>query len=838
MIVRVLRFAVLSFVLLAIVTAFSPALQAQEADLLVEKSGPAEALADTDVVYTVTVTNLGPDDAPDVTLNDNIPAGMTFVSESQSGGPTFSCSTPAVGANGTITCTNALMAAGSATTFTFTVHIDAGTPDGTQFVNIATVSSPIDPNSENDSATVVTTTPPPPQGDVFVIKDGPGAAAADTDVSYTITLGNAGPDAAENVSLSDTLPGTMEFVSVTQNSGPTLTCTSPATGSSGGTVSCTAATFPSGATATFTLVGHIPAGTPSGESFSNTATVESSNDPEGSNNSSTTTLVVSSVDVGVDKNGAATANAGSNISYTLTVTNAGPDTATNVSLLDTLPANTTFVSFTADSGAALAATCGTPIVGFPGTVSCVFPALASGATGQFTLTIHIGNTTSITNTATVSTDAFDTNPANDSDSVTTTVTPSADLAVTKSGPSAVVAGENATYTIDVTNAGPSTATTVSLSDTLPAGTTFVSLVSPAGWSCTTPAVGSAGTVTCTTAAFAPGATASFTLTVNVAASVAPAGTIANTATVTSATGDPNSGNNSATSGAATVSASADLNVTKSGPAAVSPGTDITYTITVTNAGPSDAANVSLSDPLPANTTFVSSTQTTGPTFGCTTPAVGGTGTVTCTIATLNAGATATFSLVLHVDPATPVGSTISNTATVSSTTPDPTAPNGSSTSNAAVAPGVTDVRIEKTANQPQLATGSNATYTITVTNDGPAIAIDTIVTDTLPAGTTYQSATPSQGTCSGTTTVTCSLGNLNAGASATITLVVTLPSTAGPVENTATVTSSNVDSNPANNTSSTTIAVSAAQPIPTLSEWMLLLMAMALGVVAVGARLR
>ena len=58
-------------------------------------------------------------------------------------------------------------------------------------------------------------------------------------------------------------------------------------------------------------------------------------------------------------------------------------------------------------------------------------------------------------------------------------------------PNPVVAGQNLTYTITVTNNGPDAADAVSLSDTLPAGTTFVSLASPGGWSCTTPAVGAA-----------------------------------------------------------------------------------------------------------------------------------------------------------------------------------------------------------------------------------------------------------------------------------------------------------------------------------------------------------
>ncbi len=63
------------------------------------------------------------------------------------------------------------------------------------------------------------------------------------------------------------------------------------------------------------------------------------------------------------------------------------------------------------------------------------------------------------------------------------------------------------------------------------------------------------------------------------------------------------------------------------------GTTVAYTITVANAGPSDAQTVALSDLVPANTTFVSDTQTSGPAFTLTGPSAGGTGTISGTIAT-------------------------------------------------------------------------------------------------------------------------------------------------------------------------------------------------------------
>jgi uncharacterized repeat protein (TIGR01451 family) len=125
--------------------------------------------------------------------------------------------------------------------------------------------------------------------------------------------------------------------------------------------------------------------------------------------------------------------------------------------------------------------------------------------------------------------------------------------------------------------------------------------------------------------------------------------------------------------------SADLSVTKTGPAEQGAGLDISYTITVTNPGPSEAVNVGLSDTVPANTTFRSFTQITGPTFTCTTPTVGGTGAVSCTIASLAASTTATFTLVVNVNSTVVEGTTITNTVSVSSTTSDPNPANNSST---------------------------------------------------------------------------------------------------------------------------------------------------------------
>jgi len=659
----VLRTFIRGFVVAAIVcAAFASVARAQSADLGVTKSGPAVADADTDVPYSITVTNLGPDNSLSVSLNDNIPAGMTFVSEMQNSGPPFSCVNPLPGSGGTVSCTIALMISGSSATFTFVFHIAPMTPAGTTFTNIATVTAEtLDPNDENNSGVAGTSTPFPPQADLGVTKTGPLSAAPNTDVTFSISLSNGSPNAGANVTLHDLLPGTMTFVSFTQTSGPMMNCVKPMVGA-GGAIDCTAAVFTANSTATFVLIGHVPSGEPSGTVFPNTATVSASNDPNPENDSSTASVTVSSVDVSIVKSGPVTVTAGNSMGYTITVANAGPDAASNVVWSDPLPPGTTFVSLVQNSGPV--ATCGSPTPGTSGTVSCGIVMLASGTSAQFTLTVLVGNAVSITDTASVTTDSFDTNTANNSSSVTTTVTPVADLAVTKTDtPDPVLAGSNITYTITLTNNGPSDSSGLLLTDAIPANTTFVSFTAPAGWATTAPPVGASGTVTATRPSLIVGASSTFTLVVNVNLATAAGTTITNTASATSGTSDPNASNNSANATTLVAAAIADLSIKKTASPvapAYAANTAITYTMTVTNGGPSTASAVTVTDTIPPNMTFVSSMSSQGT---CT-----GTGPVTCALGTMTSGATATVTVVARTTAQTGFAT---NVATVSSTTIDP-----------------------------------------------------------------------------------------------------------------------------------------------------------------------
>ena len=515
---------------------------AQQADITVAKTGPDTAAPGANVVWTITALNTGPDAATLVQFDDTLPLDMTFVSLAQTTGPTMSCGTPAVGSGGAIQCTLDTMDAGATVTFVLTGNLPPAAASGAFYTNVATFTSFEDVTDENNGgATAVLVTGGLTPADLSVQKSAAGAAGADTDITYTITLLNAGPGSAANVVLTDTLPGTLTFVSFAQNTGPTMSCSTPAVGA-GGTVTCTLASMPPGS-ASFTLVVHVPAATPAGTTFDNVATATSDNDPAEENGQGATTTAISSTDLSVTKTGPASANAGSDVAYSIIVSNAGPDTAINAVLSDVLPAPTTFVSIVRDSGPA--ATCATPPVGAGGTVSCTFASLGSGATTQFTVTVNTRNALTIANTATIAADTFDPNGEDNHSTANTSVVQSADVSIGKVANAPLASGA-ASYTITLANAGPSDAVNAAFNDPLPAGARYASLAQLTGPSatCTTPAVGANGVVSCTVASLAAGASAIFRLDVTFGREV-DGQLVVNLVTATSATADPNSGNQTA-----------------------------------------------------------------------------------------------------------------------------------------------------------------------------------------------------------------------------------------------------------------------------------------------------
>jgi uncharacterized repeat protein (TIGR01451 family) len=258
----------------------------------------------------------------------------------------------------------------------------------------------------------------------------------------------------------------------------------------------------------------------------------------------------------------------------------------------------------------------------------------------------------------------------------------ADLAVTKTdSPDPVVVGNNITYTITVTNNGPSDAQSLSLSDAVPANTTLVSVTTPAGWARTdaVPA-GGTGTLSFTTPTLLASGSSVFTVVVNVNAGTANGTTISNTATASSATADPISGNNSATANTL-VQALADLAISKSrspNTASIDAGNNVMYTIQVINNGPAPASSVTFSDSVPAGLEVVSQTNPAG--WSCNTLPVGSNGTITCTKGTMVNGETATLTVVAKVSCSDANGSTIMNSSSISAASPPDGTPGNNSSS--------------------------------------------------------------------------------------------------------------------------------------------------------------
>jgi uncharacterized repeat protein (TIGR01451 family) len=250
---------------------------------------------------------------------------------------------------------------------------------------------------------------------------------------------------------------------------------------------------------------------------------------------------------------------------------------------------------------------------------------------------------------------------------------SADLSITKTdGVTSATAGGSVTYTITAANAGPTGASPASVVDTFPAACASVSYTSVAAGGATGNTAGpAAGNINDLALNLPAGGSVTYTATCTLSGSAT--GTLDNTATISSATPDPNAANNTATD-SDTIAASANLSLTKAlnGSGNVTVGTNVTYTLTVTNNGPSTATGVVVTDTLPAGLTYVS--NTCGATFASPT--------LTWNVGTLALNATATCNLTATVNQPGP----IVNSASVASNQSDPVPGNNVGTATVVGAP--------------------------------------------------------------------------------------------------------------------------------------------------------
>lgn len=764
------------------------------------------------LTYTVTVTNNSGNDAPGVVVETviTIPSDVTIDSNTPSQGtvddtnaPTFEWAVGTIPAFGSVT-------------LDFTLTVGAAALDGTQVTTSAAVTSVTanDTDATNDADSETTTISSAVQGvDLAIDKiesaDPVQAGSGPSNLAYIVTLVNNGDTEATNVEVSEalTLPPGATLVSANSTSG-TVSGLAP-------NLTWSLDSLQPEESQSLTIVITVGAGAADGSTIVNNASVVSDQvdaDPSDNTVTETTSIVnqtTPTIDLSLTKTDSAdpvVAGAGpGNLVYTLTVTNAGPDTATNVTVTDTLtlPAG---VDPPLDS--AVNASQGVITLGFGGrSFSWDVGTLASGETANVTVTLTVDSNAAagaaaIRNEAQVFADQADSDNSNNTVVESTDVAREVDIALTKAeSADPVVAGSgtgNLTHILTVANNGPSDATNVVIEDvlTLPAGVTLESA---------TPSAGMFVGTTFTLPSLAAGATETLTVVLTVGDTASDGDLIVNTATLASVDEtDTNSANDAASERTSISVEQVDLAVSKSDSAdpvqAGSGSSNLVYFIQVTNNSATDATGVVVEEQLtlPSGVTVVATNPSQGGVSG-TSP------TFTWTVGDISAGATETLTVVLTVDASTAGGTdVISNTATVTAVDQIDTDASNDAASESTSVTGVSadpvDLAITKFESSDPVVAGSgpaNLVYVVTVTNESSNPASGVVVEEDLdlPSGVSLLSINSTQGIIAEVVagdTFDWNVGSLPGGASAALTIVLTVDETAAPgtdvVGDTATIT--------------------------------------------------
>ncbi|MCB9040207.1 MAG: DUF11 domain-containing protein [Lewinellaceae bacterium] len=750
----------------------------ESADLeLVKTVSNTTPLVGEVVTFTITVTNQGPDNATGVAVQDAVPNGYTNITNINGFG-TLS--------GNTITWSGLNIPAGGSASLTFNATV--GAPGaGVSYVNVAqvTASDQFDPDStpnnddgdqsedDEDSATVT-----PESADLELVKTVSNTTPLVGEVvTFTITVTNQGPDNATNVAVQDAVPN--GYTNITNINGfGTL---------SGNTITWSGLNIPAGGSASLTF--NATVGAPgAGVSYVNVAQVTASDqfDPDSTPNNDdgdqseddedSATVTPESADLElvktVDNN---TPNVGDVVTFTITVTNQGPDNATNVAVEDYLPNG--YSSITNISG-------GGALNGSTITWSGLNIAAGSNVTLTFQATVETsGNYVNVAQVT--ASDQFDpdSTPNNDDgdqsedDEDNETVTPNAisdlELAKTVSNSTPNV-GDVVTFTITVSNQGPSIATGVAVEDYVPNGYSGITGISNGGvfaggtitWSNLTVAAGSSIPLTFQATVEAPGAGVSF---VNVA-QVTASDQDDPDSTPNNDDGDQSEDDEDSTT---TSPQQADLSLAKTvSNSTPNVGDVVTFTITVTNQGPGSATGVAVEDYVPNGYSGITAISNGGTFAG---------GTVTWSGLTIAGGSSIPLTFQATVE-APGAGVSFVNVAQVTASDqddPDSTPNNDDGDQSeddedsTTTSPQQADLSLAKTVSNSTPNVGDVVTFTITVTNQGPGSATGVAVEDYVPNGYSGITAISNGGTFAGGT-VTWSNLTVAAGSSIPLTFQATV----------------------------------------------------------------
>lgn len=688
-----------------------------DADLVIVKAGPAVIAAGEVIHYELTVTNNGPADVTGAMITDTIPSQITNVqwTATTEGGATVSAGN---GTGSIIGLTGNIPSGTGKVVIRVTGMVDQSYIG--ILVNTAKAEPPPGVTDPRPVYSSVNTTVTRAQG-LSIFKSGATALDAGQPLAYIVLVRNAGPSAANNVMITDSVPFPLSGVEWAASGIRGAVINSGGSGT-GNKVKINA-NLPAGSYVAVAITGNTnPAY--SGTIFNY---ARAGNNDQQVISDTVPTVIRNAPSLRIHKDGPVRAVAGGNVAYTVTVVNNGPSAATGIRIQDTVPAGLTNVRWTATSfGAAVIA--GNGSIEQTGDVALT-GSLPPGDTNriviQITGTVDAAATADIVNVATAASGNISV-----SDSVTTQLLRQVALRLVKTAPDTVYAGNNISYSFNVYNDGPSTALNTIVSDTIAASLTDVTWTATAAGNAAISGgniSNGAGNIIRFTGTIPAGD--SNRIVVRVTGKTAPAfsGPVLNTAYAMADGGFNNHSNTVTTQ----VVKAYDISLLKTGPDTAQAGTQLQYQLNVVNNGPSDATGVTIADVLPSSLQQAVWTATAS--GGASVQGgniTNGTGNVNF-VGNLPAGA-ANF-ITVTIRAAVPSGyvGRLANTATY--TIPDSGQVNSNTVLTDVVA--VPNIRIVKSGPDTAVA-GGRVNYVLQVNNAGPSDSGPVTIADTLAPGLT------------------------------------------------------------------------------------------------------